>query len=330
MLSCGHGDAPRTRDEPAAPDAELGLPPASLHAGLPRALRRRLRRQVPRLRDADVHALGPGGDQSPLHRAQPRPAAGPQHLPRTDSRRPLAAAARRRGPHGAPQADAALLPRRADARSGAGRRRDRRRRDRLLAARRGVRPPPPHAGDHPRGDPAGRLRRRRRAAARAPARPAQRPADRDLLADDPAARPRHQPRRRPCPGDEEIRGADGRNRRAALRRDRRAPHEGRPRGPRRHPLGADPRPLRGRRGDERHRPARPADDPAARRPRDDGDGARLELRPAASPRGRAGPPARLARSGRGRLPAGDDHRVAAAAAGRPARRPPPDQGARRR
>ena len=38
--------------------------------------------------------------------------------------------------------------------------------------------------------------------------------------------------------------------------------------------------------------------------------------------------ARLARGGRGRLPAGDDHRVAAAAAGRPARRPPPGQGAR--
>ncbi len=37
------------------------------------------------------------------------------------------------------------------------------RRDRLLAARRGVPDPPADAGDHPRGDPAGRLRRRRRA-----------------------------------------------------------------------------------------------------------------------------------------------------------------------
>ena len=35
--------------------------------------------------------------------------------------------------------------------------------------------------------------------------------------------------------------------------------------------------------DERQGAARPADDPAAGRPRDDGDGARLELRPAAAP-----------------------------------------------
>ena len=121
-----------------------------------------------------------------------------------------------------------------------------------------------------------------------------------------------------------------RDRRAALRGDRRAPRQGRPRGSRRHPLGADPGSLRERRGDDRHRPARPADDPAARRPRDDGDGARLELRPPPWPRGRPGPPARLARGGRGGLPAGDDHRVAAAAPGRAAGRPAPDQGARRR
>ena len=37
-------------------------------------------------------------------------------------------------------------------------------------------------------------------------------------------------------------------------------------------------------GDERHRPARPADDPAARRPRDHRDRAGLDLRPAAPPR----------------------------------------------
>ena len=92
--------------------------------------------------------------------------------------------------------------------------------------------------------------------------------------------------------------------------------ERRPRGARRHPLGADPRPLRGRRGDDRHRPARPADDPAARRPRDDRDALAwtfdLLLR---HPRADAAP-ARLARGRRGRLPAGDDHRVAAPAAGR--------------
>ena len=62
------------------------------------------------------------------------------------------------------------LPRRADALLRADRRRDRRRRDRLLAARRGVRDPPADAGDDPGGDPARRLRRRRRAAAGAAAR----------------------------------------------------------------------------------------------------------------------------------------------------------------
>ena len=62
-----------------------------------------------------------------------------------------------------------------------------------------------------------------------------------------------------------------RGRRAALRRDRRAPRAPRPRGARRHPLDADAGPLRGRRGDERHRAARPADDAAAGRPRDDRD-----------------------------------------------------------
>ncbi len=49
----------------------------------------------------------------------------------------------------------------------------------------------------------------------------------------------------------------------------------------RHPLDAGRGPLRGRRADERRRAARSAADPARRRPRDDGDGARLGLRPAA-------------------------------------------------
>ena len=97
------------------------------------------------------------------------------------------------------------------------------------------------------------------------------------------------------------------------------------RGARRHPLAADAGPLRGRRGHERHRPARPADDPAARRPRDDGDGAGLDLRPAAPPPRAAAAPARVARGRRGRLPAGDDQRVAAPAPGRAAGRPPPQR-----
>ena len=57
----------------------------------------------------------------------------------------------------------------------------------------------------------------------------------------------------------------------------------RPRGARGHPLDADAGRVRGRRRDERHRAARPADDAAAGRPRDDGDGAGLDLRPAAAP-----------------------------------------------
>ena len=52
-----------------------------------------------------------------------------------------------------PQADAAVLSRRADALLRVDRRRDRRCRDRSVAARRGVRDPSSDAGDHPRGDP---------------------------------------------------------------------------------------------------------------------------------------------------------------------------------
>ncbi len=104
----------------------------------------------------------------------------------------------------------------------------------------------------------------------------------------------------------------------------------RPRGPRRHPLGADPGPLRGRRRPQRPGPARPADDAAARRPRDDGDGAGLDLRPAAPPRAGDVAPARNARGRRRGLPAGGDHRVAATASGRPGRRPQTDQRPRHR
>ena len=48
-----------------------------------------------------------------------------------------------------------------------------------------------------------------------------------------------------------LRGPAARGRRAALRGDRRAPRQRRPRGARGHPLAADAGPLRGRRGDER-------------------------------------------------------------------------------
>ena len=80
-----------------------------------------------------------------------------------------------------------------------------------------------------------------------------------------------------------LRGTAEGSRRAALRRDRRAPHPARPGRARGHPLDADAGRVRGRRHDERQGAARPADDPAAGRPRDDGDGAGLELRPAAAP-----------------------------------------------
>ena len=97
-----------------------------------------------------------------------------------------------------------------------------------------------------------------------------------------AGRPRHAALRRPRALGQ-VRGPAEGGRRAALRGDRRAPRRSRPRGARRHPLDADAGALRGRRGDERLRAARPADDPAAGRPRDDGDGAGLDLRPAAPP-----------------------------------------------
>ncbi len=70
--------------------------------------------------------------------------------------------------------------------------------------------------------------------------------------------------------------------------------QARPRRARRHPLDADAGRVRGRRHDERQGAARPADDAAAGRPRDDGDGAGLDLRPAAAPPRVAAAAARLA------------------------------------
>ena len=161
--------------------------------------------------------------------------------------------------------------------------------------------PPADAGGHPRGDPARRLRRHRRAAAGAAARPARaacwpRPPRRRLSCASWSTQPlrrratRCGASRSGCGEIDELLYAEIAERRA----------EAGPRGARRHPLGADPGPLRGRRGDERHRAARPADDAAARRPRDDRDGARLDLRPAAAP-----PRRRCARL-RDSLEAGED------------------------
>ena len=139
--------------------------PLRLPQSLPARPRRLVQPHLPRLRAADGDDLPPGGDQGALPRAEPRPSARPQHLPRADRRLALAAAARRRRPPREPEADAAGLPRRADAVAGADGDLDRRRRDRLLAAGTGVPAPSPHAVDHARGDPPGRVRRLRRARA---------------------------------------------------------------------------------------------------------------------------------------------------------------------
>ena len=245
----------------------------------------------------------------------------------------LAAAARRRGPPRPPQADAARLPRRADARPTS---RSSQEivdaRDRLLAARRGVRPPPADAGDDPRGDPARRLRRRRRARGWS-----------GCAACSAACWPRP-PRRRPScspcvssrvgggsPVMGEVRGAAAaRSTSCSTRRS----------------------PSTARKDDLEDRDDILSALILARF--EDGEGMTdtdlrdqlmtlllaghettatalawtfdLLLRHPAA----AAAPARLARGGRGRVPAGDDHRVAAPAAGRAARRPPPRQGAGRR
>ena len=195
-----------------------------------------------------------------------------------------------------------------------------------------VRAPPEHAGDHARGDPEGGLRGRgrRRAAS----------ALRDGLVGDPGAS-----------------AVAGRVRARRSRRLRRLPplpalrdrcvdaHRRAARTPRSPSIGADPDlaerddilsllldgAVRGRLADERPRAARPADDPAARRPRDDRDRARLGVRPAAAP-------PRRARAARGRArPLGEhdyldavDPRDAAGAPGGPVHRPPAAPGRRAR
>src|SRR6476469_7399091 len=109
------GAPARSRPQPALANSALGLPADRLHGGQPPPLRRRLRRPLPRFRAADVPDLRPGGDQGALPRAEPRAAAGTQHRPGADPRLEIAAdPAGRRAPQ-PPPADAAALPRRADA-----------------------------------------------------------------------------------------------------------------------------------------------------------------------------------------------------------------------
>ena len=138
------------------------LPAARLHGPQPGAVRRRVQRPVRRLRAADGADLRPGRGQGPIYGAPQRAAAGTELLARTDPRRPLGPAARGRRAHRPPPADAARLPRRADALLRGGGRGDRHRRDRLLAARARVPDPRADAGGDAGGDPARRLRRRAR------------------------------------------------------------------------------------------------------------------------------------------------------------------------
>ena len=148
--------------------------------------------------------------------------------------------------HGAAQAAAAAVPRRAHAPVRRPRARDRRARGRGLAGRRPSRRAA-DAGDHARGDHARRLRRRGRRArwrgcARARGCSTGRPTRARLLADrgiGPAARARRPlPRARIDPVDELL------DEEIAARRA-----DPRPRRARRHPLAAAPGPPRGRRAD---------------------------------------------------------------------------------
>ena len=123
---------------------------------------------------------------------------------------------------------------------------------------------PQHAGDHARGDPAGRLRGRGRRAPRGRSRESlveilARPPRRRRSGSPPRASGSLPPFRR----DRSARGA--RADELLVRGDRRAPPAPGPRRARRHPLDAAHRPLRGRLADGRPRAPRPADDPAARR-----------------------------------------------------------------
>ena len=178
--------------------------------------------------------------------------------------------------------------------------------------------PPEHAGDHPRGDPASRVRGRgRRPPRRAPRRPGRDPrldriAGRDRLRD---------PRRAQAAALSPPQRAPRSHRRGPVRRDRRSPPRpggGRARG---HPLAAGLGPVRGWLGDGRLRAARPADDPVAGRPRDHGHRPRLGVRSAPSQPRAAGATSRRARPRRERLPRGRGRRVPAGAPGGPVHRP---------
>ncbi len=156
-------------------------------------------------------------------------------------------------------------------------------RGRPLAAGAHVRAAAADAGDHARGDPAGRVRDQRGGAARAAARPAARAPGAqhgtDVAADDAAAVRALEP-------GAALRARAGRDRRAALRRD--PPAQGVGGGGRRRAFDPARGEGRGWQRPQRHGAARRADDGGDRGPRDDGDGTVMDLRPPASPSHGAG------------------------------------------
>ena len=292
---CG-GDQPAARPDrrARAADAALAAAPDRVPGGMPPALRRRLQRALPRLPDADGDGLEPRGDPRAVLRAA---ATGCRPGARCRCGRSWARArcCCSRAPSTSRAGGVMLPPFHGErmrayepiVREAAEREVARWPTDRSFAVH------PAHAGGHARGDPARGVRRRRRRAPRAAARAARptcsgprRPPglqfsvllSRRLGGPDPLAPPR---------------GAHGRDRRALLVGDRRAP--GRRRTRRRHATTSarcwSRRASRTAAG-WRTRDPRPADDAAARRPRDDGDRAGVDARPAHAPPRRPRAPAR--------------------------------------
>ena len=215
------------------------------------------------------------------------------------------------------------VPRRTDALLRGGDRADHERGDRQVAARERIRAASEDARDHLRGDPRGGLRGHRRATGAAAARAASETARRHLVAGPQlpcAAREAPRPAR-PARG---VRGA--RRARSTSCCSKRSGKAGFARG-RGRPLAPAGRALRGRKRDERPGAARPAGDAAARRPRDDRDRARVDVRPADALARHAAAADRRARGGRRAMAARGDRRVAAIAAGPAAGGAPPRVGA---
>ena len=271
-------------------DRSAGRPPAPVLRGLPPPLRLDVHGADPSGRADGVRfgsgfAQGPVRGRSPEH-DRPRPAGRPG----PGARRAIAPPAGGRGAPSPPQADAAAVPRRADARLRVGDGGGRRAGGHFVASGAAIRASAEHAGDHPGGDPAGGVRRRGRRAARTPAHaPGRDPGDHALAAG-------HRDDRRPPAA---LAGATAAPARCSRRPTRSCT--------RRSPTGAGT-PTSATRDDilsllvgarfedgsamSDARASGPADDPADRRSRDHRDRACLGVRPAVSPPGALRAPAR--------------------------------------